>query len=492
MPLMVIWGPMAVWTLTAGLIYLLQDAWNLGSLSMLLVLASACSALWLDTLWSLVIALLAVLAFNWFLVPPRFTLRVDLHQDWVLLFVLLATSMLVSHLTARLRRSADREARRADQAGQTQQWVQTLSQAQRCEDQIADATDLLARWLSMPVQFLSPSQEAQGLDEHLQRAWSLGSSATGSIGPGTGRFENLTHWAIPVRTSLRFWGCWLIGPLPHKRRESTLLQHAENLSRELGRELDRLQAHMDQRQVQERLQVQQTRNTLLAAISHDYRTPLATIMGAAGSLMAQANLSAADRERAQVIEEEAQHLNRMTTNLLQLGRLETPGVEIRRDLESAEELIGVVMRGCRRRHPGRELISNVPRDLPLLRCDAVLVVQLLDNLMENALRHGDASSAVELQVQVQDQRLVFAVLNRGVRIADADKVKLFEPFLRLPNASNDPQSPGGRERTGLGLGLSLCLAIAKAHEGQLWIEDRPGGGTQVAFALSWVAQGAAT
>ena len=114
----IIWGPLTVWTLTAGLLYLLQDAWNLGSLSMLLVLASACSALWLDTLWSLLIALLAVLCFNWFLVPPRYTLRVDLHQDWVLLFVLLGTSMLVSHLTARLRHNAQREALRADQAGQ--------------------------------------------------------------------------------------------------------------------------------------------------------------------------------------------------------------------------------------------------------------------------------------------------------------------------------------------------------------------------------------
>ena len=477
----IIWGPLTVWTLTAGWLYLLQDAWNLGSLSMLLVLASACSALWLDTLWSLLIALLAVLCFNWFLVPPRYTLRVDLHQDWVLLFVLLGTSMLVSHLTARLRHSAQREALRADQAGQAQLWVMNLSQADTHDSQVAQAEDLLQRWLHLPVRFGVAGRAPAHGDDPMTRAFALGETATGSIGPGTGRFEDLHHWAIPVRTPLRFWGCWVIGPLPKRQPEQASLQHAENLSREFGREMDRLQAQLDRRQAQERLQVQQARNTLLASISHDYRTPLATIMGAAESMTVQPGVPASVQQRARLIVEESEHLNRMTTNLLQLGRLETPGVEIRRNLESAEELVGVVMRASRRRYPARELSSDVPSGLPLVRCDAVLVVQLLDNLMENALRHGEPDGVVELQVSRELDRLVFSVLNRGQTIADADKVRVFEPFQRLSHPMGQPVP---RERVGMGLGLAVCKAISKAHEGALWIEDRPGGGSKVCFALA--------
>jgi two-component system sensor histidine kinase KdpD len=488
MPQWVFWGPVAVWSSTMALIYVLQDAWNLGSLSLLLVLASAFSALWLDTLGSFLSSAMAVLAFNWYLVTPRYTFQVEKYQDLVLLVVLLGTSSLVSQLTGRLRRSARTEQNRAQWAARLQLWVSTLSQATTHEAQIGSASQLLSEWVGAPARFHLQLDPPQSTDGAIARAWSLGLTATGSIGPGSGRFEDLAHWAVPLRTANRLWGCWLIGPLPRDTGSAlpTQLAHIEALNREMGREMDRLQSQADQRLVQERLQVQQTRNTLLASISHDYRTPLATIMSAAHALTQPAASDALVQERAQIILEEAEHLGRMTTNLLQLGRLETPGVQIQLAPEAPEELVGVVLRACRRRHPGRDIRSQVPPDMPLVQCDPVLVVQLLDNLLENALKHGDPSQPVELQVQAQPQQITFAVLNRGHHIPDEVKDRLFEPFQRLPLtrfATTDWDQRDQIERAGMGLGLAVCKAIAKAHHAALWMQDRAGGGVQVVFAL---------
>jgi two-component system sensor histidine kinase KdpD len=176
----------------------------------------------------------------------------------------------------------------------------------------------------------------------------------------------------------------------------------------------------------------------------------------------------------------------MTTNLLQLGRLETPGVQIQWAPEAPEELVGVVLRACRRRHPLRVILSVVPSNLPLVRCDPVLVVQLLDNLLENALKHGDPSQPAELQVQALPQHICFSVLNRGPDIPNEVKAHLFEPFQRMSQhkpvlADWDPSSP--MQRTGMGLGLAVCKAIAKAHHAKLSMQDRVGGGVQVDLAL---------
>ena len=148
------------------------------------------------------------------------------------------------------------------------------------------------------------------------------------------------------------------------------------------------------------------RNALLAAISHDYRTPLATILGAASSLHDQADrLDAAQRQRlAARIVQEAEHLSRLTDNTLQLARLDAPGVTLRMDWESAEEIVGTVLRRARLRAPARPLRARLEPGLPLLRCDAMLLTQMLDNLVDNALKHTPPDTPVEILVRQEAAR----------------------------------------------------------------------------------------
>ena len=154
------------------------------------------------------------------------------------------------------------------------------------------------------------------------------------------------------------------------------------------------------------------RNTLLSAVAHDHRTPLATIISAAGALHDQADrLEATQRQRlAATIVDEATQLARITNNTLQLARLDATSLAPARDWESLEELIGSVIRRFRQRDAGHRLRLRVEPNLPLVRCNAVLIVQLVDNLVDNALKYGGEGGPVEVLARAQEGRVAIVCL----------------------------------------------------------------------------------
>ena len=220
------------------------------------------------------------------------------------------------------------------------------------------------------------------------------------------------------------------------------------------------------------------RNTLLAAISHDYRTPLATILGAASSLHDQADrLSAGQRQRlAATIIDEAGQLGRITDNTLQLARLDTPGLALHLDWESVEELVGTVLRRARQRQPDRAVKARLQAGLPLLRVDAVLLVQLLDNLVDNALKYGGESAPVEIAATLESSQIRLAVRDRGPGIAPAWRERVFDAFQRGDPGDNRAQPADAPARRGAGVGLAVCRTIARAHGGELTLRMRQRGG----------------
>jgi two-component system sensor histidine kinase KdpD len=251
--------------------------------------------------------------------------------------------------------------------------------------------------------------------------------------------------------------------------------HAQALCDQAGVALERAAALRAAAANREAAQAQALRNTLLAAISHDHRTPLATILGAAGSLHDQGDrLSPAQRQRlAATIVDEAAQLTRLTENTLQLARLGAGGLDIRRDWESAEEIIGTVLRRTRQRDPARRLRTRVQPDLPLLQVDALLLVQLLDNLVDNALKHAGEAGPVEIVARRVGHELVLAVRDRGPGVPLAQRDRIFEVFQRGAQA-------GPR---GAGVGLAVCRAIARAHGGELRYRARSHGGSSFELVL---------
>ena len=308
-----------------------------------------------------------------------------------------------------------------------------------------------------------------------------------AFGPGTGRHEQQGAWYLPVRSrggrsSSAGAVCLAPGVLPSDAQDEArdaddLRSHAQALCDQMGQALQRAQAGRITRQAHDEAQAHKLRNTLLAAISHDYRTPLATILGAASALQEQADkLSIEQRRRlAASIVAEADQLSRLTDNALQLARLDAPGLALRLDWESAEELVGATLRRLRAsratgapspRDPQRRVRARVEPGLPLLRCDAVLLVQLLDNLLDNALKHSGDETPVEIVVRQRQGQVVLAVRDRGPGVAPPLRERIFEVFQR-------GDSGGCR---GAGVGLAVCRAIAHAHGGELVLRPRGHGG----------------
>ena len=249
--------------------------------------------------------------------------------------------------------------------------------------------------------------------------------------------------------------------------------HAQALCTLLGQALLRLQLSNSMQAAQSEVQRQQVQSTFLAAISHDLRTPLAAIMGAASALQSQRNkLEAAEQARLlSSIVNESSYLSTLTENTLQLVRLGNASQAIRLDWESIEEIIGVVLARARQQDSSRRIKSRVPTGLPLIRVDAVLISQLLGNLLENALKYS--GDTIDLMVEASNEEIQISVKDRGPGIPESQRASVFEPYSR-----NDHSG-----QRGAGLGLALCQAIATAHKGSLNIYPRQAGGSRFTLVL---------
>jgi two-component system sensor histidine kinase KdpD len=223
---------------------------------------------------------------------------------------------------------------------------------------------------------------------------------------------------------------------------------------------------------------QQVQGTFLAAISHDLRTPLAALLGAASSLQTQRDkLPEADQVRLlESIVNEAGYLSNVTENALQLVQLTNTAQGIRRSWESMEEIVGAVLARTRLRDPLRRIQSRLAKDLPLIQADPVLLAQLIGNLLDNALKYS--TDGIDLVVDVAANTMQVSIKDRGADIPEAMYQTIFEPYSR-----NDQSG-----QRGAGLGLALCRAIATAHGGTLSVRRRSRGGNVFCLSLPLPAE----
>ena len=217
-----------------------------------------------------------------------------------------------------------------------------------------------------------------------------------------------------------------------------------------------------------RARTEEMRSALLSAVSHDLRTPLAAITGAASTLRERAH-EATDAEKTDLLDtirEEADRLERLVRNLLDMTRLESGALRVRREWVPLEEIIGVALTRLEAQIADRPVHTELPVDLPLLSIDAILVEQLFVNLLENAAKYTPPGSAVDVIARVSGGSIVVEVADRGPGLPPGSEKRVFEKFYRGQQV----------ERPGAGLGLAICLGIAQAHGGSIVGENRPGGG----------------
>jgi two-component system sensor histidine kinase KdpD len=451
---------------------------DVANLALVLVLASAVASLWWPAWASAAAAVGAVLAFNWTFVPPRYAFSVDLRQHAVLLSAMLLVNVIVGGLVIR-QRSLGQAARRSAQREQRlRHWGDALRDTDDPLTHAATLRDLLGHIAQVPTTLLLQPGGAASTEDLLvgagdadQRAGlSLCARENRALGPGSGRFEEQPDVYLPLRGRGAAFGAVVLAGAGRTLAGDDL-EHAQALCDQMGLALQRADTARRERQARDEAHDQGVRNALLAAVSHDYRTPLATIMSAASSLQQQGDRMGPEQRLrlATAIGEEAHRLARLTENTLQLARLDTPGVPLRCDWESAEEIVGTALRHLRRRGGGANVHARVEPGLPLLWCDAILLSQLLDNLIDNALKYGPPGGPVEVVVLRCDAQVLLSVRDRGPGVAPAWRDKVFDAFRR----GEVPAADGG---TGAGVGLAVCRAIARAHGGEMSVRARQRGG----------------
>jgi len=234
----------------------------------------------------------------------------------------------------------------------------------------------------------------------------------------------------------------------------------------------RAQADAAQR-AQLQMQTEQMRSSLLSSVSHDLRTPLAVVTGAASSLLEDAIDAATRRELTETILQEAQRLNRLVRDLLDMTRLEAGAVRVNKEWQPLEEVIGAVLDRMEEALMDRQVSIDLAADLPLVPLDAVLIQQLFVNLLENALKYTPTGSPIEIRARVKRGAVEMVIADRGPGIPEREQQRVFDKFQRASGARGE----------GVGLGLAICKGIVTAHGGQICVLNGTAGGAEFHISL---------
>jgi len=481
--------------LATGLCVLLDTRMSVAALALVYLVAVMAASAVLVRWAGVLTSFLSVSALNYFFVPPRYTFEVDAPEYLLTLAVLLAVSLGINALVASLRQ---RQALAETQARQAAQLLDLSEQLAACEGALATA-QRAAGWLAAtlgrpcavfvrpaPIGPAAPADSAPHatpLPADLQCC----GAAAGDTGPAPDFHAPSAAWAMQARRALGrggadwpdlpLWCAPFGGPQPAgavqvlldnetagvgPQPDADTLRHWQALARQTGLSVERERAATIARTAQDSARSEALRNTLLASLSHDLRTPLAGILGSASALHEQGSvMRPGERERLlSNLENEARDMSLMVDNILQMARLTPASCRLRLQWESLEEIVGVALPRLRRRWPGARLQCRIPKGLPPVQAEAALLVQVLANLVDNAARHGGGQAQILIQAGRARDGVFIAVRDHGPGLPEGDPHTLFD---RLRQGLGTGQGEGGAA----GLGLSLCDTIVRAHGGHI-------------------------
>jgi two-component system sensor histidine kinase KdpD len=460
---------------------------NLTDIVMVYLLGVVVASLRLGYGPSLFAAVLSVLAFDFFFIPPYFSFSVSDLRHVVTFAVMLLVAVVISDLTRRVRNQAVAARARERHTAALYDLSRQLAGTIENPGLVEGAARHIARLFEGEVAIFAPDEpgelrilcrtaETIDLDPKemgvAQWVWSNGREA----GLTTNTLPGAKGLYLPLVTSRGRLGVLSLVPKDRGRLDDAgerrlldafVAQTAVAVERaRLAEETQRIRLESER----ERL-----RSALLSSVSHDLRTPLAAIEGAATTLLDEETSlgSSVRHDLLETIREEAERLNRRVRNLLDMTRLQAGAVNLNKEWQPLEEAVGAALTHMEERLRGREVHTDLPEGLPLVPLDTVLVEQVLVNLLENAIKYSGADGQLEIRAQAAPGEVLVEVADRGPGIPPGEEGRIFEPFRRA----------SGERRPGVGLGLAICRAIIQAHGGKIWAENRPGGGASFKFTL---------
>ncbi len=438
---------------------------------------------------AILISFLSVLAFDFFFVPPRFTFAVADVQYFVTFAVMFLVALVISHLTALIRQQAEAARLQERQTASMHALSRQLASTRGFDRILQVAVKHISEISECQVLALLP--DAKGVvhvaagdqtifTKDIRKELSVAQwtyNAGQMAGWGTQTLPTTDILYVPLQAADAPLGVLALRPRDPKRLLSPEeVRLVESLAKQvaLALEVERLQQTALDAQVT--VETERLRSSLLGSVTHDFQTPLAAIMGSASSLL---NLPGQvdeklTREMLTNIYDEAERLSRLVNNFLDIARLESGSLNLHRELQPLEEVVGAALNRLEKKLAHRPLEISLPPDLPMVPLDAALAEHLFINLLENALKYTPPGSPLSIAAVAGDREVEVEVADRGPGFPPEDLDQIFAMFYR---GSKDPGQQG------YGLGLSICRAIVEAHGGRIRAENRADGGAAIRFTL---------
>jgi two-component system sensor histidine kinase KdpD len=489
------WGALvvAICTVLAALMYPYFDEANLIMVYLLGIVAVATR---FGRGPSILASVLSVAAFDFFFVPPFFTFEVSDVQYLITFGIMLLVALVISTLTTRIKRQAEAARERERRTSALYAMSRDFASQRDVKSLLRTAVEHINEVFDSQVVIMLPNAsgrlQAWGrfagwwpADDGKRTIFAPDASDQGvaqwvydhgqPAGQATDTLPGARALFLPLIASHGTVGVLGVRSAQPRRFVSPEQQHLlETFANQIALAIERANLADQARQAQLDAETERMRSSLLSSVSHDLRTPLATITGATSSLLeAEPSFDAATRhELIQTIFDEANRLNRLVGNLLDMTRLESGAIEIRKEWQPAEEVIGAALARLDTSLRDRPIDIDLPPDGGLAPFDGVLIEQVLVNLLENAIKYTPPGSPIDITAHSRDYMLTISVADRGPGVPPGDEERIFDKFYRIESA-----------RGGVGLGLTICRAIVAAHGGRIWAANQPGGGAIFTFTL---------
>jgi two-component system sensor histidine kinase KdpD len=436
---------------------------------------------------SVLASVLSVLAFDFFFVPPQLTFAVD-DTEYVLTFVgLFVVGLVVSSLAAQARDQAAAARSRAEQTGALYALSRELAAASEIEQLLRvvlrhvvqtfrrEAAILLAEGGRLGVRGASPGLRLPE-SELAVADWAYRNGQPAGRNTSTLPAASLRY--LPLQTARGTLGVLGVQRAAQGERQLTpeQVRLLESFASQAALAIERAQLAQQASQAEVLQAADKLQAALLNSISHDLRTPLVSITGALSSL-AEDNPALDAGARGALVENalgEAERLNRLVGNLLDMTRLEAGAIKVKREPLETADLVGTALEQVRGRLGERPLAVDVPADLPLVPGDFGLLVQVLVNLLDNAIKYSPPQAPIEVRARATTDAVEIEVADHGPGIPPEDLTRIFDKFYRVQQRGNV---------TGTGLGLAICRGLVEAHGGKAQAANRPEGGARVWITL---------
>ncbi len=458
--------------LLTGLGYSLRAYFSQTDIIMLYLTGAVVVAATLSRGAALLYSLISVSSLNFFFVQPIFSFNVYDRSYWLTFGVMLLASLVISTQAARLREQADlsRQRERKTQIFYRLTRMLTATRERRaiCEMVVKHTEDALgmaaAIWLPENGTFTSYAGKLLGdnAKEEIVTKWCFDHGQ--EAGRGTDTLPSAHGYYVPIRSMDRQLGVLSAFPeLPDSLLKTDEVDTLATFASLLASALERIGAQETAEQTRLANEQERLRNLLLSSISHDLRTPLAAIGGAAETLSLRPVIrqDAVTLSLAKSIQHETSRLSRIVSNLLDVTRYED-NLQLNLEPYFLSEIIGSAIAGNKDVLKNHALQTNIADDLPLVRMDAILITQVLSNLLENAAKHTPHDSVITIAAYKKADGILISVSDNGPGIPPGQEQAIFEKFATHYD---------GDQAKGIGLGLAICQAIVNAHDGRIWAEN---------------------